>query len=157
MIQFNTVLDLANAAQWHLAYEQYKIEQQLFPPRYPKIDGYLLPITFDRYVLACSVTTELYKDNWFTGGWLTQRLDLAGTDFGRADSSKFRLPLNRTTLLVLPNVSPQYQLWFDPAPWLIDMTLRVWEFTGAIATKEEELLDVVRVDLARIEAKINTL
>ena len=155
MIQFNTVLDLANASQWHLAYEEYKVEPQIFPRKYPHIEGFLLPITFDKYVLACSVSTHIYENSWYTGGWLTQRLALQGTDFGRADSSKFRLPLNRTILLVLPNVSPQYQLYFDPAPWLIDMTLRIWEFTGAIATKEEELLETVKVDLLRIEAKIN--
>lgn len=156
-MDFNISLDLSNAAQWQLAFEQYKLEETVFPKTFPKIPGYLLPITFDRYVIACSVTTELYQSGWFTGGWITQRVELPGTEFGRVDSFKARIPLNRTVLITLPSVSQQFQLWFDPAGWLIDFTLRVWEFNGPIGTKEQELLDVIRVDLLRIETKIGTL
>lgn len=154
---FDVVADLSNPAKWHLVYEQYRIEQPPFPPRFPRIEGFLLPFTFERYVFACSVSTEKYKDTWFTGGWFTQRVEASGTDFGRFEAQRIRVPLNRTQLMVLPKVAPQYQLYFDPGGWLIDFTLRIWEYTGEETSREEDLLQAVRVDLARVEFKVDTL
>ena len=155
MIEFNTVANFSDSALWALAYEEVRIEPQVFPRRFPAIDPWVIPITFDSYVFAVAATTNLYQDNWYTAGYLSQNLAFPGTGFTIASGQTFKIPLNRTVLLVYPKVSSEFELRFSPCGWIIDITLRIWNFNGPIITREEELLDVIRVDLARVEAKVD--
>ena len=155
MIEFNTVANFSDSTLWNLAYEEIRIEEQTFPRRFPAIDPWVVPITFDSHVFAVSASTALYKDSWYTAGYLSQTLEFSGVGFTLASGATFRVPLNRTVLLIYPKLTDEFQLRFSPCGWIIDITLRIWNFNGPIITREEELLDVIRVDLARIEAKID--
>jgi hypothetical protein len=70
--------------------------------------------------------------------------------------------LNRGgTLIQFPRYAPQYRLEVEVPKWHKEMDLTIWEYIGPITdTTVQAVLeqaDLIRVDLLRIETKLDAL
>ncbi|MGF1481256.1 MAG: hypothetical protein ACFB4I_17530 [Cyanophyceae cyanobacterium] len=132
MSLYQVEADYSYSNNWTLIRESYHQEQiPIFPPKSPRISGFWISGTHTQIVWAAQIETEKYKDSWHTGGWLSQRIDVPGV-FNSGRTAKVQIPLNEVYLFTLPSVNQEYRLYFAPAPWLIDMTFRLWKFTGEV-------------------------
>lgn len=131
------------------------------------IDPFELPLLFSQHVLAINASSRDSKPRWRTAGYLTQTYSGISLEGGAVtdtpssptygvDAANERIGLNTVELLTLPKLSEDFYLWFDPVPWLPSLTLSVWEYQGTeTPDRIEELLETVKVDISRIEVKLN--
>lgn len=56
------------------------------------------------------------KSRWWLGGTLTQILN-DGNSQADFEASRWEVPLNRITLIQLPQLTEEYQIKFEPARW----------------------------------------
>lgn len=165
-------LELTGPNRWtRVYYQRHEGNPDNRKVRGPYVEPFEIPFVLDNRVLAvtCNASVNEIRPTWRTGGWLTQvysGLDLMGageiTTIGSSptvavDAEKVRISLNTVQLVVLPLLAPQFYLFFDPVPWLKNLTFGLWEFTGAERDTILEQIEASRVDLARVEFKINTL
>lgn len=152
------VADLGNPNKFEVVYQDYKESPvPAFPRQDVWIEPWEFPILFDRFIYVIWAQTYRKKDNWYRAGYLYQQIANSITPEGVIEAQKFWVPLDRPTLLVFPKVAPQFQMKFAPAPWLLDIIVSLYEYRGEETTREEDLIQAVRVDLARIEFKVDQL
>lgn len=104
-------MSLDNPSNWQDAYtgEHFGNENEA-------IGRILIPGTFTKHVIRVYCTSLVAKPYWWLGGTLTQILGNSNfqPDF---EGSSWRIPLNRITLIRLPELSTEYRLKFEPARW----------------------------------------
>ncbi len=126
-----------------------------------------LQLLFSQHVLAINVYSRDVKPRWRTGGYLTQTYsgvsfedspisDSPASPTYGVDAANKRIGLNTVEFLNMPRLARDFYLWFDPVPWLLSLSLSIWEYQG-IETPDriEELIETVKVDIARVEVKID--
>lgn len=132
----------------------------------PLIEPFELPLIFDSHVLAISASFAAAPPKWRTAGWLTQTysgIDLAespitdtvGSPTAGVDAARERIGLNTLELLRFPALASNFYLWFDPVHWLPKLTFSIWEFQGTQPIDLEDSLRLARLDLTRIEFKLD--
>ena len=131
------------------------------------IEPFEIPLLFSQHVLAINVYSRDVKPRWRTGGYLTQTY--SGVTFEQGpisdspasptygvDALSKRIGLNTVELVIFPKLSSDFYLWFDPVPWMPSLALSVWEYQGVeTPDRIEELIETVKVDIARVEVKID--
>ena len=166
-------LELTGSNKWQrLYYQRHEGNPENRKVRGPYVEPFEIPFVLQKRILAvtCTASPNEIRASWHTGGWLTQvysGIDLmgAGDVIPAAGSSptiavdgpKKRIGLNTVELVIFPLLAPQFYLFFEPVRWLKNLTFGLWEFTGAEHDSILEQIEASRVDLARIEFKINTL
>ncbi|KAM3097711.1 hypothetical protein ACKFKF_19395 [Phormidesmis sp. 146-12] len=70
-------------------------------------------------------TTSSTRNAWRRAGYMQQLVD-------RAEVSNRMVPLNQETIFELSPLTDKYLLAFTAVPWLPDLTIRVWEYTGTL-------------------------
>ncbi|MCC3411058.1 MAG: hypothetical protein JGK24_08395 [Microcoleus sp. PH2017_29_MFU_D_A] len=87
----------------------------------------LIPGSFSQHIIRAYASSSVAKPRWWLGGTLTQVLNngSAQVDF---EGSRWQVPLNRTTLISLPELTGEYRIKFEPAPWhkQIQLTLEIY-------------------------------
>jgi hypothetical protein len=100
------------------------------------------------------------KPWWFLGLRLQQIIQV-GVAPSTALADFRRIPVNRPSLCRFPRLADDYLLKVEIPPWYDRMKVSIYEYDGPIGDTTEELIiersDVIRVDLTRIEAKIDNL
>jgi len=118
-------------------------------------------VLFSSSIVAVCTQSYSAKSQWYRCGYLTRRVRLPGVGLGfgsdSTDSGDEIIPLNRCTLLQFPKDLPQYEIFFTPVPWLKDFNFALWEYTGEQGDSTEELIQTLKVDIARLESKIDQL
>lgn len=161
------VYGLSGANVW----EQVYYQQHLGNPnnkkiKAPLVEPFEIPILLDRHVLAISAFYAAAPPRWRTAGYLTQTLgninlgqsDGIGSPSGAIDASNVRISLNTTQLVIFPKLSSNdYYLWFDPVPWLPNLTFGVWQFVGSMDDEAMTLIQTVKIDVLRLESKVDSL
>lgn len=138
-----------------------KIKAPLIPP-------FELPLIFEHHILAISASYAQAPPRWRTAGYLSQvysGIDLAespvtetvGSPSAGVDAAKVRVGLNVLEMVRFPRLASDFYLWFDPVHWLPKLTLGVWEFQGIEPADVEDSLRLARLDLVRIEFKLDAL
>lgn len=166
-------LELTGSNKWQrLYYQRHEGNPENRKVRGPYVEPFEIPFVLQHRILAatCTAATNEIRATWRTGGYLTQvysGIDLMGSGdvipaAGSSptiavDGEKKRIGLNTVELIIFPLLAPQFYLFFDPVPWLKNLTFGLWEFTGVEHDSILEQIELSRVDLARIEFKINTL
>jgi hypothetical protein len=166
-------LELTGSNKWsRLYYERHEGNPENRRIRAPYVEAFEIPFVLQRRVLAvtCTAPVNEIRASWHTGGYLTQvysGIDLmgvsqtiptvGGSPTVAVDGEKKRVGLNSVELVIFPLLAPQFYLFFEPVRWLKNLTFGLWEFTGAEHDSVLEQIEASRVDLARIEFKINTL
>jgi hypothetical protein len=151
------VLDLLGF-NWQLLYQDSRVRDA------GRIEAFTLPIVFHSTILAVGTSSMSAQPNWYRGGWLVRRMNLPGVGVGIPSRDQFNLeadnrliPVNRTVLVHYPRDLPDFHLRFQPVSWLRDISIAVWEYTGPISDSTDDLVETLKVDIARVEAKIDRL
>lgn len=157
--------DIQGLGKWELVYSTNYQK----PTSDPKIQ-IDLPTLFTSPFILCGAVCYQAKPTWYFAGNLIQyapniQIDDRIVYEGRgqpshiADITSRRLKLNYIQLLSFLPIVPQYQLFFDAPPWIKSINLDIWEYRGTVADftalQVQEQLETIKVDLTRIEAKLN--
>lgn len=157
---------LTGSNKWErIYYQQHQGNPENKKIRAPLLEPFELPFLFDRQVLAISAFYAAAKPKWRSAGYLTQvygnlaleSTSVIGASPGTAvDATSTLIRLNTTQLVIFPKLSRNdYYLWFDPVPWLPSVTFGVWQFVGESHDEVMELIDAVKVDVLRVESKLD--
>ena len=156
------LLDLNNEQNWQLAYNETAVAGRVGGStlEYYPLLPFELPILLQSPILLISAENIDAKPWWFLGLRIQQRVSTS-LSFGEVSGSNRKIPVNRPSLIQFPPYAPQYSLRVEIPPWFDKMKIAVWEYTGLIDDSTESLVqertDVIRVDLTRIETKIDAL
>lgn len=153
--------DFYNAANWQLAYQEYKEATQVTPlGGYLPLPAFEIPITFDSRVLIVKTVSNIPAGKrWKWAGNLTafQSFPNGGVNSQKSEVANHSLYLNRSKRIIYPNSISNFELVLSGAYWLRDLQLTIYEFIGEFKTYTESSLDNVKVDLSTIEQKIDNL
>ena len=161
-------IDFTGSNKWHRVYvntiqgnpENRKIKA-------PLIEPFEIPLLFESHILAITAIYNEARPRWRTSGYLKQvysGINLeASSDIltvnsptSGVDAATQRIGLNTLEMVRFPKLAENFYLWFDPVHWMPKLTLFLWEFQGEeTPSNTEELIDTVKVDLVRIESKID--
>lgn len=85
--------------------------------------------TFTAQLIAIDISTTNIRDTWYTGGWLSQiiNINLGTENLFKAYSQRVKLG---GSIIVFPNNYSSYQLEFSFPEWFQDGELILWEFKG---------------------------
>jgi hypothetical protein len=155
------VLDFRNSAHWGPPYQiarranLYGSTGLFFP-----IPTFQIPILFESPILAIAAENQDAHSWWRLGCRVRQLFDVEGPT--EVASTQRVVLLNRGgTLIQFPRYAPQYRLEVEVPKWHKEMDLTIWEYIGPITdTTVQAVLeqaDLIRVDLLRIETKLDAL
>lgn len=128
-----------------------------------------LPITLAGRILAVGASYLEAPPSWYTAGFFYQevqgiRLDdtlifpnAAGGSGAVLDASKRRITLNTIELHIFDRLASEHSYRFEAMQWIPKITLGVWEYLGVETDSTEDLLETIKVDLTRIEVKVDNL
>jgi hypothetical protein len=165
------VLDLTGPNSWQRVYfATHRGDPNNRKYKAPYIDAFEIPLIFEKRVLAVSTSLPLneIKPTWRTAGWLTQvfsRFNLkqlppffesANSPTIAVDYVKERITINTVQLVIFPRVVANFYLWFDPCPWIKNLSMAIWEFQGDESVMDEQI-EALRIDVLRAEQKVNLL
>jgi hypothetical protein len=153
------VVSLNNSDHWNLLYNE--------TINAPRLSGGYVPLApFDLPLLAQSSLLLCYAENidakpwWYLGCRLHQQIETAISP-GVASGRFAKVPINRPALLRFPLYAAQYSLRCEIPPWFEQMKISIWEYSGAVGDSTEQLVqdqtDLIRIDLIRIETKVDGL
>jgi hypothetical protein len=112
-------------------------------------------------ILAIACKSVNAAPSWKTGGWIgrQERQTSLSEDLATLTDASRRLGLNTTTLIDYTQ-APQtssYALSYKPTVWLQDVALTIYEYVGPYDDTILDELGALKIDLLRIEAKVNAL
>lgn len=117
-------MTLDNPSNWESAYNG----QHFASGTDESIGRILIPGVFTQHIIRAYPTSLVAKPYWWLGGTLTQILGSANSepDF---EGSNWRIPLNKITLIRLPQLTAEYRLKFEPARWHREITISIDKYT----------------------------
>jgi hypothetical protein len=117
-------MPLDNASDWQLVYNGFHPTVGENP-----IEKILIPGVFTQHTIRAYTISLQAKPTWWLGGRLTQLLgsSTSGPDF---EASRWIVPLKRQTLIMLPALTSEYRLKFEPAHWHKEIALVIETYTG---------------------------
>lgn len=163
-------LGLSDAGNWRLVY--YQVHQGDLANRNTKIamiEIIELPVTIPGRILAVGASYFEAPPSWHVAGYFYQEVrgvalnaalvfpGIAGSPTTAIDASKRRIVLNAIELHIFERLATEHSYRFETMRWIPKITLGVWEYIGAESDSTEDLLQTLRVDVARIEFKVNQL
>jgi len=154
------ILNLSSTSEWQLVYNETKTAQYLNASTYRPIPAFQLPFILHSPILLVEASNLDARPWWFLGCRLQQIINV-GVAPDTAATNLLKIPVNRPKLVRFARLADDYLLKIEIPPWFDAMKIAIHEYTGPIGDTTEELIiersDVIRVDLARIEAKIDQL
>lgn len=155
------VLQLQDSSKWLLTYDERREAKPTGASDtfYP-IPAFEVGVAFESPIIAVRCLSTTAKARWRFAGTLSQRFPL-GTG-GAASSlptvtAGFRsLRLNRSQLVQFQRLTSTYELTLESPPWVKDLRFTVWQYTGSISDTSFEILETLKVDLLRVESKIDS-
>lgn len=156
----NPIVNLGSPDNWALVYNQTKEASYYNSTSYYPLPAFQLPfILHSPYLLVEAANIEA-KPWWYLGCRLQQIINV-GVAPDSAGTGLIKIPVNKPRVVKLPTYASDYLVKIEIPPWFNKMKIAIWEYTGEIKDSTEELIiersDVIRVDLVRIENKINQL
>lgn len=155
------ILDLSNQANFLQVYDVLREVQPAGNGYSMPIPAFEIPFLFSRPVLAVKAFSQSARSYWKHGGTLTQRIQLgsggSASTLPIVENNRRSLRLGRTELCYFPMIASQYELLLECPHWLDDVRVTIWEYVGPITTEQKQLLELVRIDVLRTEAKVTAL
>jgi hypothetical protein len=154
------ILDLVSGDSWQIVYNETKTASYINTTDYRPIPSFELPfILHSPYLLVEAANIE--ANPWCFLGLRLQQIIQVGVAPSTALADFRRIPVNRPTICKFPRLADDYLLKVEIPPWYDKMKVSIYEYAGDIGDTTEELIiersDVIRVDLTRIETKIDQL
>lgn len=154
------ILNLLDPASWNQVYTESRTAVQATPlGAHIPIPAFEIPIVMHSRVFVIKTTCVQTKPRWRFAGNLKPRIaaPIAGIVSPPVEIASLYIQLNRTKLIVLPSFVTDYNLVLETPTWLKDLSITIWEYVGAIEDTTEELIGVTRVDILRVESKIDDI
>lgn len=156
----NPIVDLNNPNHWEMVYNQTTHAGRLSSIEYFPIQPFDLPVLCTSPILYISAENIDAKPWWYLGCRLQQRISTALSP-GDVVGRYARVPVNRPALFRFPMYAAQYSLRAEIPPWFEQMKIAIWQYSGPIGDSTEQLIqdnaDLIRIDLIRIETKVDNL
>ena len=149
------VLNLQSQGSWVQVYNEVRTSQVMTDRSSTPIPAFELGFLFESHILAVRCSSDSAKPNWRFAGILNQRFQLgtggAASPLPVVNASSRTIRLNRSALVQFQHLTSNYQLVFEPAHWLKDVQLTVWEYRGPVTDTTLEKIDLVIDATDRIE------
>lgn len=156
----NLILQLSRQQNWYKLYDEQRYAQIIGTNSHVPIPAFEIPIVIYNQVLACRVLVQNAGSRWRFGGTLSQRWQLGSggsqSPLPVADGNVFRLRINRSRLLIVPQYG-DYQVLYEPPTWFRNVQFTLWQYTGLVKDSTEQKVDLARERLFNIESKIDTI
>lgn len=149
--------DLTAPGVWEQVYDGNIAAQQPGPGIFLPIPRITIPLILHERVIVVGTSSVDFRPNWRFSGILSQRLVIPALGTGLVDGHKQTLRLNALSLIVLPVLTPDYRLDYDVFHWIRDISLSVWRYMGPEQDALAELIETVKVDVIRVENKLDKL
>lgn len=106
-------------------------------------------------IIAAGGSSAEAPAHWTLAAWISPSLLVSPSSTSNLVSvmslPRYAVPLNRFAFIHFPKYEPQpYLCYITIPPWLKQLSLEVWYYSGPQSTLEDDAL-------ARIEAKVDTL
>jgi hypothetical protein len=154
---FDLQFDLTAPNVWEQVYDGGATAQQPGSDVYIPIPRITIPIILHERVIVVGTSSVDSRPNWRFSGTLSQRLVIPSLGSGLVDGHKQNLRINALSLIVLPILTPDYRLEYDVFHWIRDISLSVWRYVGEEQDALAELIETVKVDVIRVENKLDRL
>lgn len=155
------VVDFGSNANWSLVFDELRQATAVTERDFIPIPAFELGFLFDSPILAVRTISTTAKAKWKFAGEMSCRLRLgsggATSSLPTVTAAKRSLRLNRAELHRFISYTQYYELLVEPAYWLQDLRLTIWQYKGAIGDTTEELIETIKIDVLRVEGKIDTL
>lgn len=156
------ILNLADASSWQQIYnETFVGEPTNIRPGWFPIPAFVVPILLHSPYVAIAASSDDAASNWRFGFFARQFISPAAVGVGSLESYAVKAFLNRAVIAKFKMFSAQYQLRIEIPWWHKSMSVAIWEYVGPIDDTSDKLVrdttDVIRIDLLRIEQKIDNL
>ena len=117
-------MGLEDDSDWQSVYNGFHSS----PSPQESIGKILIPGTFTQHTIRAYANSLIAKPHWWLAGTLTQLLgDNSPVDF---EGSRWLVPLNRITLIQLPQLTTSYRLKFEVPRWHKEIALVIETYTG---------------------------
>lgn len=154
------ILSLRSTENWQLVYNETATAGRRGPAVYIPIAAFDIPILLSSPILVIEAENLDVKPWWWLGCRLQQVLQV-GIVPDRALGQFVNVPVNRPRLFRFPRMTADYSLRVEVPPWFEKLKISIFEYTGPIGDSTERLVqdqaDLIRIDLTRIETKIDQL
>jgi hypothetical protein len=147
--------DLTAPDVWEHVYDESKTAEQPTPQTFISIPRITIPVLLHERVIVVGTSSINAKPNWRFSGTLSQRLVIPNLGSGLVDGHKETIRINALSLIVMPLLTPDYRLQVDVFPWIRDLSISIWRYVGAEVDELVQLLETVKVDIVRVESKID--
>lgn len=162
--------NLTGLGVWELVYFKKLVGDKENRKRgLPYIFPVEIPYLPESRIFIVGASSLKAKPTWYRAGYFHQEIDGVKVDdtvvfegLGRVpsisvDATTEVIPLNVVKLIVFPKLANSYRLRFESVPWLEELNLAIWEYTGVESESTEDLLEAVRAKLEVLEFKIDQL
>ena len=152
------VLNLQSQGNWVNVYSEDRTARQVTDTNFAPIPAFEIGFLFEAHILAVRCLSDSAKPTWRFAGILNQAFQI-GTGGGVSplpvvSGSSQTMRLNRSSLVQFERLTSNYQLVFEPAYWLKDIRLTVWEYRGLVSDTTEEKIGLVLNATNRIEERL---
>lgn len=154
------VLSLQSQGVWNQVFDEHR-DAIVVQTAHTPIPAFEIGFLFESHILAVRCLSTSAKRHWRFAGLLSQQFQMGtggtASPLPVVTARSHRSRLNRTELILFPRLTSTYQLVFEPAYWHKHIRLTIWEYTGPESNTTEELIQTLKIDLVRIESKIDDL
>ncbi len=155
------IVDFGSNANWQQVFDESRSAVAVTEKDFIPIPAFELGFLFDSPILAVRTLSTTAKAKWRFAGEMSYRLQLgsggATSPLPTVTAAKRSLRLNRAELHRFISYTQDYELLVEPAYWLKDLRLTIWQYKGGISDTTEELIETLKVDVLRVESKIDSL
>lgn len=109
-----------------------------------------IPIVPESHLLAVYAASDTALDHWTAAGSFQQIYPSATFSNQKLLAGRYRLFLNQTTLLELPNRGASYQLRYFIPRWFEDIKITIWQYSGPISNTLAEAIAQLRRQIAAL-------
>lgn len=154
------ILELGNAANWELLHSESRIAVKPSPSTHIPIVEMPVPILATSPIVAVYVDNPSAKPNWYTAGYILQKIRIGVVVGGQADTESItrrKVYLRQIQLAIFPTLQQNYQVVFRPAYWHDRIDLNFWQYTGPRSDTTIQALGQVLGRVESANTKLNIL
>jgi hypothetical protein len=152
-----TTYDLTASGVWERIFDEDFNVVRPSPATFAPIPRKEIPILLHEPVIAVATSSSTAPSHWYYAGRLLQRNVIPGLGSNPVDGIELKCALNRTKVGIFPTLTTDYQLAYEFPPWITNLSLAIWRYTGPIDDSVIELIETLKIDVVRVESIVKRL
>ncbi len=153
------LVDLQTHGNWVQVFNEARRGVQVTDTDFAPIPAFEIGFLFEAHILAVRTSSTTAKAHWRFAGLLNQRFQIgtggAASPLPVVTAGSHATRLNRSALIQFERLTSNYELLFEPAYWLRDLQLTIWEYRGNESDTTEAMLRGLIDTAERIEVKLD--